>query len=121
MRAAIGVSTSSSDLATPVTGSLILGVYGVALVGIGMAVGGLLRTSWAAPAVVIFVLVTWFVQLLGPLLGLPDVVQELALTTHYGQSMVGVWDVGGVIASLVIGAAGIAIGAWSFARRDLRA
>jgi hypothetical protein len=35
--------------------------------------------------------------------------------------MVGVWDLGGVVASLVIGAAGVAIGAWSFTRRDLRA
>ena len=38
----------------------------------------------------IVVLVTWFVQLLGPLFNLPDVVQQLALTNHYGQTMVGV-------------------------------
>lgn len=118
---ALGVSSTSGDVATPVTGSLILAVYGIALVGIGMTVGGLFRTSWAAPVVVVFVIVTWFVQLLGPLLGLPDIVQQLALTSHYGQTMVGVWDIGGVAASLVIGIAGIAIGSWAFARRDLRA
>ena len=60
-----------------------------ALVGIGHAVGGLIGTRFAATVVVVFVVVTWFVQLLGPLLGLPQVVRELALTTHFGQPMVG--------------------------------
>jgi putative exporter of polyketide antibiotics len=118
---AIGVASSAGDLTTPLTGSLILGVYAAALVGIGMAVGGVLRTGWAAPAVVIFVVVTWFVQLLGPLLGLPELVQQLALTTHYGQPMVGVWDWGGVAASAVLAIGGILLGAWGFRRRDLRA
>jgi ABC-2 type transport system permease protein len=117
---AIGASSSEGDLATPVSGSLILGVYAIALVGLGMTVGGVFRTGWAAPAVVIFLIVTWFVQLLGPLLGLPDVVQQLALTAHFGQTMVGVWDVPGTIGALAIGAAGIAIGALGFSRRDLR-
>ena len=117
---AIGVSSSGSDLATPVTGALILGVYAVALVGIGVLVGGLLRTSWAAAAVVIFLVVTWFIQLLGPLLRLPDAVQDLALTAHLGQPMVGAWDVPGTVAALAIGVAGIVLGAVGFARRDLR-
>jgi polyether ionophore transport system permease protein len=117
---ALGVGGSGSDVATPVAGSLILGVYAVALIGIGMAVGGLLRSGWAAPAVVIFIVATWFVQLLGPILGLPDVVRELAITSHLGQTMVGVWDAGGVAAALAIGIAGIALGTWGFGRRDLR-
>lgn len=117
----LGVASSGGEVGTPITGSVILGVYGVALVGIGMLVGGVFRTAWAAPAVVIFLVATWFVQLLGPLLGLPELVRELALTAHFGQPMVGVWDLGGVAAALVIAVAGIAIGAWGFARRDLRA
>jgi ABC-2 type transport system permease protein len=117
---AIGVASSGSDLATPVTGALILGVYAVALVGIGMLVGGVIRTSWAAAAVVIFLVVTWFVQLLGPLLDLPELVQNLAMTAHFGQPMVGAWDVPGSIAALVIGVAGILLGGLGFARRDLR-
>jgi putative exporter of polyketide antibiotics len=71
--------------------------------------------------VAIFVLVTWFVELLGPLLGLPEVIQQLALTAHYGQPMVGVWDWAGVAASAVLALGGIALGAWAFRRRDLRA
>jgi ABC-2 type transport system permease protein len=117
---ALGVGSSGSDLGTPVAGSIILGVYAVALVGIGMAVGGVLRTGWATPAVVIFIVATWFVQLLGPILGLPDAVRDLALTSHFGQTMVGVWDAGGVVAALAIGLGGIVLGTWGFARRDLR-
>jgi putative exporter of polyketide antibiotics len=71
--------------------------------------------------VVIFVLVTWFVQIVGGLLGLPDVVLQLALTTHFGQTFVGVWDWAGVAASIVLALGGIAIGALAFTRRDLRA
>jgi len=45
---------------------------------------------------------------------------ELVLTTHFGQTFVGVWDWVGVAASIVIAIGGIAIGALAFARRDLR-
>jgi hypothetical protein len=45
---------------------------------------------------------------------------QLVLTTHFGQTFVGVWDWAGVAASAVLGIGGIAIGAWGFARRDLR-
>ncbi|HEX3264258.1 MAG TPA: ABC transporter permease subunit [Candidatus Limnocylindrales bacterium] len=116
----LGVASSDSEIATPATGTLILGVYAVALIGIGMAVGGLFRTGWAAPFVVIFIVATWFLQLLGPLLGLPDLVTSLAMTSHFGQPMVGLWDVPGVLAALAIGVAGILVGSFGFARRDLR-
>jgi ABC-2 type transport system permease protein len=115
----LGVGSASGQIATPVIGALILGVYASALVGIGFAVGGLLRTSWAAPAVVVFVLLTWLVQLLGPLFRLPEIVQNLALTAHLGQTMVGVWDWGGVAASVVLALGGIALGAWGLSKRDL--
>jgi ABC-2 type transport system permease protein len=115
----VGVASSGSDFVTPVLGSLVLGLYAAAVVGIGLGVGGLVGTRYAAPVVVVFVLVTWFVQLLGPLLGLPDVVRQLALTSHFGQPIVGVWDGWGAVLAVAISAGGIAIGAWGFARRDL--
>jgi ABC-2 type transport system permease protein len=117
---AIGVATTDSEVATPLLGTLVLGLYAAALVGIGHAVGGWLGTRFAATAVVVFVLVTWFIQLLGPLMGLPQVVMDLALTTHFGQPMVGEWDMTGVVASVAIAVAGIALGTWGFTRRDLR-
>jgi polyether ionophore transport system permease protein len=116
----IGVSTAGADAMTPILGSLILGVYAAALVGIGVAVGGLFGTRFAAPFVVVFVLVTWFVGFAGGLLQLPDLVMQLVLTSHYGQTFVGIWDWGGVAASIVLAISGIVVGAWGFARRDLR-
>ena len=116
----IGVATTDSDVATPLVGSLVLGLYAAALTGLGLAIGGVLGTRFAATAVVLVVVASWFVQLLGPLLGLPDPVRQLALTSHFGQPMVGVWDVGGIVASVILAVGGVAIGAWGFARRDLR-
>jgi putative exporter of polyketide antibiotics len=118
---AIGGGTTGGDLVTPIVGSLVLVFYGGALIGIGCGVGGLIGTRFAAPVTVVVVLLTWFVQLLGPLLGLPDIVVQLALTNHYGQPMVGIWDWGGVAVSAAIAVAGIALGAWGLRRRDLRA
>ena len=117
---AIGVATTGSDVATPVVGSLVLGLYAAALIGIGHAVGGLVGTRFAGTFVIIFVIVTWFVQLLGTLLGLPQVVQDLALTTHFGQPMVGAWDSTGIVAAIALAVIGMAIGTWGFRRRDLR-
>ena len=84
------------------------------------AVGGVAGTRFAATAVVVFVVVTWFVQLLGPLLELPDVRPRPRLTSHYGQPMVGSWDGAGIVASLALAIGGVLVGAWGFARRDLR-
>ena len=85
----------------------------------GHAVGGIVGTRYAAGTVVLFVIATWFVQLLGPLLGLPDAVRQLALTGHYGQPMVGIWDPAGIVASILLAVGGIALGVWGFGRRDL--
>ena len=101
-------------------GSLVLGLYAAALVGVGHAVGGVLGTRLAGTFVIALVIVTWFLQLLGPILRLPQVVQDLALTSHFGQPMVGVWDPAGIVASLVLAVGGIAVGTWGFRRRDLR-
>jgi ABC-2 type transport system permease protein len=116
----IGVATTNSDIATPLVGSVVLGLYAAALTGFGLAIGGVLGTRFATTAVVLVVVLTWFIQLLGPLLGLPDAVRQLALTSHFGQPMVGVWDATGVVASVVLAVGGVAIGTWGFARRDLR-
>jgi putative exporter of polyketide antibiotics len=116
----IGVATTGTDVWTPVLGCAVLGLYGLALAGIGHAVGGVFGARFAATAVIVFVVVTWFIQLLGPLLGLPQVVQDLALTTHFGQPMVGVWDATGIVASLVLAVGGVMIGTGGFRRRDLR-
>ena len=116
----IGVATTESDVATPALGALVMALYAAALVGIGHAVGGWLGTRFAGTFVIVFVVVTWFIQLLGPILNLPQLMQDLALTSHFGQPMVGQWDSVGIVASLVLAVGGILLGTWGFARRDLR-
>jgi ABC-2 type transport system permease protein len=117
---AIGASITGGDVATPMIGTLSLGLYALALAGIGIGIGGVIGTEVAAPAVALLTIITWFVDIIAPALGLPDVAHQLALTAHYGQPMLGHWDPVGIVASIVIAVGGVGIGAWGFARRDLK-
>jgi putative exporter of polyketide antibiotics len=119
--AGIGLGAASGGVAVgdAITGSAVLGLYAVAIVGIGVAVGGVWRTSIAAEIAAMVVLVTYLIDLVAPPLGLPDWVHQLALTAHLGQPMVGRWDPVGIVACLVIAVGGIAIGAWGMTRRDI--
>ena len=107
----IGVATTDSDVATPLVGSLVLGLYAAALAGVGH--GGrwrvrhalrrhgrrrhrrrhLVRRSCS-----------------GRCSACPTSVRELALTSHFGQPMVGVWDAGGIVASLALAIGGVLSG-----------
>jgi hypothetical protein len=69
--------------------------------------------------VAILTILIWFVDIIAPPLGLPAVLHELALTAHYGLPMLGQWDGVGIVASVLLGLGGVAIGAWGFGRRDL--
>jgi ABC-2 type transport system permease protein len=116
----IGATITGGDIVTPMIGTAVLGLYALAMAGVGVAIGGVIGTGVAAPAVAILTTLTWFAGIIAPALGLPDVVRELALTTHYGHTMVGVWDPAGIVASLVLAVGGVLLGAWGFNRRDLR-
>jgi ABC-2 type transport system permease protein len=114
-----GGAFGGSEVATPMAGSVALGLYAAAMVGIGVAIGGLWRTSWAAELVAAFVIITFLINLLAPALQLPDQVLQLALTAHLGQPMIGTWDLVGVAACVVIAIGGILLGAWGMQRRDI--
>jgi ABC-2 type transport system permease protein len=117
---AIGAMVAGEgDLATPLAGTIVLGLFAIAMAGVGIAIGGVAGTRFAGPAVAVLVIVTWFLDILGPALDLPDVAREVALTAHYGQPMLGQWDMAGIVASIVLGVAGVIAGAWGIARRDL--
>ena len=118
---AIGLGATSGGVAAgeAMLGSVSLGLYAAALIGIGVAIGGLWRTSLAAEVVALFVIATYLVGLLAPPLGLPDWLHQLALTTHFGLPMAGQWDASGIIACLVIAVGGVALGAWGMGRRDV--
>jgi ABC-2 type transport system permease protein len=115
----IGSTIAGGDIATPVIGTVALGFYAAAMVGVGVAIGGLWRTSRAAELVAAIVIATFLVNLLAPALHLPDWVRQLALTAHLGQPMVGGWDIGGMLACGVLAVGGILVGAWGMRRRDV--
>jgi ABC-2 type transport system permease protein len=117
---AIGASTTGGDIATPVVGALVLGIYAAGLAGVGFAVGGLFGTAIAAPFVAVLTIVTWFFQIVVPALDLPDILKELALSSHFGQPMLGIWDPVGIVACVALAIGGVLFGMWGFSRRDLR-
>ena len=115
----LGAAFAGSDAFTPMVGALVMSLFAAAMVGVGVAIGGLFRTSLAAELVAVVVIATFLVNLLAPALGLPDWFHQLALTAHLGQPMVGIWDVPGIVACVVIAAGGLALGAWGMRRRDV--
>lgn len=116
----IGAASSGVEAVGAMAGSASLGLYALAAVGVGIAVGGLWRTSLAAEVTAALVTATFLVDLLAPPLELPEWFHRLALTANLGRPMMGDWDLPGVVACLVIAAGGVALGAWGFARRDVR-
>ena len=116
---AVGAAITGGDIVTPILGSLVIGLYGLALAGIGVAAGGLFGTAFAGELVAGVVIVTFLIDLLVPALGLPDWVHQLALTSHLGQPMIGAWDWFGMAACVVIAVGGLVVGAWGIGRRDV--
>ncbi|HEU0243237.1 MAG TPA: hypothetical protein VFQ75_04985 [Candidatus Limnocylindrales bacterium] len=115
----LGSSITGGDVATPILGSVVIGLYALALAGVGLAFGGLVTTSFAGELVAAIVIITFLIDFLVPALDLPDVVRELALTSHLGQPMVGTWDWAGMTACVVIAIGGLLLGAWGLSRRDV--
>jgi polyether ionophore transport system permease protein len=116
---AVGTAMIGGDIGQPIAGTFALATFAAAFAGVGVAIAGVWRSGWAAQAVALLTIATWFIDTIVPAFKLPDVVHQLALSAHYGLPMLGQWDLAGVAASLVIAVGGIAIGAWGFARRDL--
>ena len=88
----IGSTLAGGDVATPILGTVVFALYGIALAGIGMAVGGLVSTSIAGEVVAAIVILTFLIDLIAPALKWPDWIHQLALTSHLGQPMIGNWD-----------------------------
>jgi ABC-2 type transport system permease protein len=117
---AIGATITGGDVVTPVVGALVIGIYAAGLTGVGFAIGGIFGTAVAAPAVAVLTIVTWFFQIVAPALDFPEFVQELALSSHFGEPMLGRWDPVGIVACLALAVGGVLFGMWGFTRRDLR-
>jgi len=101
-------------------GSLALGLVAAAMVGVGVAVGGLWRTSLAAEVTALVVIATYLIDLLGPPLKAPEWLLQATLSSHLGQTMIGRWDATGIVIAVALAVGGIAIGAWGLGRRDVK-
>jgi ABC-2 type transport system permease protein len=115
----IGVRLAGDDAIQPMLGTIVVAAYAMAMAGIGLAVGGLTRSSFAGPAVLIVAIGTFLIDILGEALRLPDWCQQLALSSHMGQPMVGHWDGAGLLACAVLAVGGLLLGAWGMNRRDI--
>ena len=117
----VGAATQASagDLSRVAIGVAVLGLYGMALAGIGLAVGGLVRPSLAAPVTLITALAFFLWELIGSIAKFPDEVLDLALSRHLGKPMLAQYDWPGMAlcAALVIG--GMLVCAYGMRRRDI--
>lgn len=116
---AIGASTAGDDVARPTVGALFLGAYAAAVLGVGFAVGGLVRPSLAAPVTLGLGLGFYLLDLIGTILRLPDWILDLSLNRHLGRPMLGQFDGPGLVLCAVMALGGLALGAWGLARRDI--
>jgi ABC-2 type transport system permease protein len=115
----LGAASAGTAVIEPMEGAAALGLYTAAVVGVGVAIGGLWRSSLAAELASLFVIFTFLVDMLAPALKLPDWIHQFALTGHFGQPMVGQWDAAGIVACVAVAVAGVIIGAWGIRRRDI--
>jgi ABC-2 type transport system permease protein len=116
---ALGAATQTGDIARPVIGVSVLGLYAMALAAVGLAVGGLIRPSLAAPVTVVLGLGFFLFDLIGSILRLPKEFLDLALNRHLGEPMLGIYDPAGLVVCGAIVVAGIALCAGGMERRDI--
>ncbi len=100
-------------------GITVLGAYGMAIAGVGLAVGGLVRPSIAAPVTVGLGLGFYLLDILGTILRLPDSIVGLSLNRHLGRPILGDFDAFGLVLCAVLALGGLAVSAIGIQRRDL--
>jgi len=117
---AFGAQIEGDDIVQPFLGALVVGLYAAALVGVGLAVGGLVGPGPAAAVTGGLALGFYLLDLLGTALRFPDPILQLSLVKHLGQPIVGRFDWLGIALCIGLAIGGLAIGAWGLTRRDLR-
>ena len=117
---AAATSALGFEALTATLGMTVVGLYGMAFAGVGLAVGGLVRPTLAAPVTAGLVIASFLLELLGNALNLPDVIVDLSLNRHLGQPIAGSYDPFGIIVGLGLAVGGLLLGAWGLTRRDLR-
>jgi ABC-2 type transport system permease protein len=111
--------TASRDIVSLASGMSVLGLYAMALAGIGLAVGGLIRPSFAAPVTLAAAIGFFLWDLIGSIAGLPEELLDVALNRHLGQPILGQYDWPGMAACAILAIGGIALCALGMRRRDI--
>jgi ABC-2 type transport system permease protein len=115
-----GAAIAGNEPVPVFTGGVVIGLYGSAIAGVGLAVGGLLRPAWAGPAAGGLVVGFYLLDLLGAILGVPDWLADLSLVRHLGQPIAGVLNWPGMALCIGLAVGGLVVAAAGMARRDLR-
>jgi len=115
----VAVVAQGGDPVAPVAGIGILGLASGAFAGVGLAVGGLVRSSLAAGVTGVLIIATLLIDTLGAALKLPQWVLDLSLYKHLGQPMAGIFDPVGIAVATVMAVGGLALCAIGFTRRDI--
>jgi ABC-2 type transport system permease protein len=110
---------AAGDLGRVAGGVAVLGLYAMALAGIGLAVGGLFRPGLAAPVALSLAIGFFLLELIGSLAKFPDVVMDLALSRHLGRPMLGDFDWPGVAVCAALAIGGVLVCAIGMRRRDI--
>jgi ABC-2 type transport system permease protein len=116
---AAGIVLAGDDPRQAMVGIAVLGLFGMALSGIGLAVGGLIRPSLAAPVTLVLALGFFLLDLFGTILELPEPILDIALQRHLGRPMVGTLDPGGMLLCAAIAIGGVVLCAVGMRRRDI--
>ncbi|HEX4897275.1 MAG TPA: hypothetical protein VFV53_02835 [Candidatus Limnocylindrales bacterium] len=116
---ATGTLIQGDDALRPVIGVAVLGLYGMALAGIGLAVGGLIRPSLAGPVTLILGLGFYLWDLVGTILEWPSEILDVALNRHLGRPMLGEYDGPGMLLLAAIAVGGVLLCAAGMRRRDI--
>ena len=97
---------------------LLMIPLGWAVAAAGFAVAGF-RPGWVTPLVSLLVGASFFLDLLGPLLGLPDITRSLSVFHLYGQPLLAGVDVGNALLLFAATAVLLVVAVLGFERRDV--
>jgi ABC-2 type transport system permease protein len=114
-----GTLAQGEDPVRTAVGVSIVGLYGMALAGIGLAVGGLVRPSLAGPVTLVVGLGFFLLDLIGTILEWPSWLLDIALNRHLGRPMIGDIDEVGVVLCAAIAVGGVILAAVGLRRRDI--
>lgn len=110
---------AAGDLGRVGGGVAVLGLYAMAIAGVGLAVGGLVRPSLAAPVALVLAIGSFLLELIGTIAKFPDVVIDLALSRHLGRPMLGDYDWPGMAVCAALAIGGVLVCAFGMRRRDI--